>query len=684
MRRPWRLRETLVVGFGFLFVLVAVEKGASLLAAPENSSLWYALPGLSLALLLGFGLHFLPAVLLGSLTVALWVNPPPLPILSRLALALSSSVAYGLGAAALRRWLRMDPRMQRIRDVVSFVVIAALIAMLPAAMPLLFSEKPAQWLSALSAGWFQEMISLIVLAPFLLVHVVSRARRALRLDSPLVRRRTGARERSPGLRRTLVILTEIAICALILWVAMGPVNSRRLHYLCFLPLIEVALRHGLPGTTIAVPAIAGANGLSVRLYGLGSDPPLSLPIFVLTLSLTGLLTGTVVTARTKAEWSLQRRTQELMLLNRAVGALISTLDLDQVLSTVLEEVRQVLGVTSTSVWLVDPRTGDLVCRQVTGPHSQSIRGLRLASGQGLAGWAVRTGQSLIVPDTETDPRHLRDIDKQTGLGVHSVITVPLEVKGQVIGVLQAVDQEVDRFGPADLALLEPMAATAAIAIENARLYEQARQDADTKSLLLREVNHRVKNILTTVVGLLFAELRYARPKVRSACQSLLEELVGRIQGLSTVHTMLSTSEWQPLPLSELTVRVIQSALQMTPRGKHISVEVTRSPVRVTPEQAHHLALVLNELAVNTLKHALCSRETARIQVYIRTEADTIVLEFRDDGPGYPEDVLRLERHGVGFDLVQNLIYRGLHGTFSLRNEDGAVTEIRFQVGVGET
>ena len=54
------------------------------------------------------------------------------------------------------------------------------------------------------------------------------------------------------------------------------------------------------------------------------------------------------------------------------------------------------------------------------------------------------------------------------------------------------------------------------------------------------------------------------------------------------------------------------------------------------------------------------------------------MEFRDDGPGYPEDVLQLERYRVGFDLIQKMVRQGLRGELSLHNDDGAVAVIRFK------
>jgi PAS domain S-box-containing protein len=185
-----------------------------------------------------------------------------------------------------------------------------------------------------------------------------------------------------------------------------------------------------------------------------------------------------IAERKQAETALRQRTRELELLNRANRALNSTLDLDLVLATVLEEVRRLLDVTASSIWLADPGTDEVICRQAAGLHSETVRGWRLAPGEGIAGWVARHGESLIVPDVQTDERHFPGVDRQIGLSLHSLLSVPLQVRQSVIGALQVLDSEVGRFSTEDLALLEPLAASAAVAIENARLYEALRDHVE--------------------------------------------------------------------------------------------------------------------------------------------------------------------------------------------------------------
>ena len=385
-----------------------------------------------------------------------------------------------------------------------------------------------------------------------------------------------------------------------------------------------------------------------------------------------------ITERKWAEEALQQRNCELALLNHATQAFNSTLDLDQVLITVLAGMRYLLDVAACSVWLVDPETKELVCRQASGPHSEIVRGWRLAPGEGLAGWAVHSGQPMVVPDVRTDARHFKGVDEQTGFEYRSILSIPLWAKQQVIGTLHVLDTSVNRFKEIDVTLLESLAAIAAIAIENARLYEQARRDAQAKSMLLHEVNHRVKNNLAAIIGLLFAEQHRGNIQPETDYQLVMKKLIGRIQGLATVHHLLSSSEWMPLSLRELSTKIIASALHARPPDTRVVVEIRGDETCITAEQASSLALVLNELATNVVKYALAERQIARISVQISHDSGDVLLEFYDDGPGYPEAVLRFEQYNAGLYLIRAIVSTNLRGELTLRNDYGAVTAIRFK------
>src|SRR6185503_11413375 len=206
-----------------------------------------------------------------------------------------------------------------------------------------------------------------------------------------------------------------------------------------------------------------------------------------------------------------------------------------------------------------------------------------------------------------------------------------------------------------------LAATATIAIENARLYEQTRRDAETKAVLLQEVNHRTKNNLAAIIGLLHLEQRHMSDEARAVYQNMMQDLISRIHGLATAHRLLSTAEWSPILLTELVTRVIHSALQALPLDKSVEVNVAQSSIKVAPKLANTIALIINELTTNTIKYAWSSHERGCISVRVDLEKDQVLLEFRDDGAGFPADVLSLKQYNIGWELIQTLVQQGLQG-----------------------
>jgi len=242
-----------------------------------------------------------------------------------------------------------------------------------------------------------------------------------------------------------------------------------------------------------------------------------------------------VTEQKRAEEMIRLRDLELKLHNQASQALNSSLNLDQVLVTVLEEVRRLMDIVGSSIWLIDAETGDLVCRQATGAYGETLRGWRLAPGEGLAGWVADHDESLISQDTYTDKRHYKEVDLSIGRDMHSALTVPLRIKGDVIGVVQVVDMESGRFDETDLTLLETLAGSAAIAIENARLYEKGQKEIAIRKKTeqaLRESENRYRTALeanpdSVIVYDMKGRVTYLNPTFTRVFGWSLEERLGK-------------------------------------------------------------------------------------------------------------------------------------------------------------
>lgn len=209
---------------------------------------------------------------------------------------------------------------------------------------------------------------------------------------------------------------------------------------------------------------------------------------------------------------------------------------------------------------------------------------------------------------------------------------------------------------------------------------QLRQHADTQAELLREVNHRVKNNLTAILSIIHKEEDRATSENRDYDTSRLSEIESRIEGLLIVHSMLSASMWQPLFLNALCREVAQRTIQVVSgNAEQITLLISPSIVRVTSDQAHYLALVINELTTNTIKYAIQGQSCCQIGITITQDGDRIGLTYQDDGPGFPEVVLSGNLHaiGIGLDLVTGIVNKSLRGELTFSNESGGVVRITF-------
>jgi len=163
--------------------------------------------------------------------------------------------------------------------------------------------------------------------------------------------------------------------------------------------------------------------------------------------------------------------QRLAILYDASQAVLSTFDLDEVLSRILGIVRELFHLDKAAILLLDARTQELYIKTQFGwdPGSETIR---VPLGSGLTGAAAHTRQPVYAPDVSRDPRYIRSLAT-----TRSEVAIPLMVREEVVGVLDCQSEQLDFFDQETLEMLRLFSTQASIALANARLYslEQRRR-----------------------------------------------------------------------------------------------------------------------------------------------------------------------------------------------------------------
>jgi diguanylate cyclase (GGDEF)-like protein len=165
----------------------------------------------------------------------------------------------------------------------------------------------------------------------------------------------------------------------------------------------------------------------------------------------------------------QREAGEVAVFHELGKALTSSLQLDQVLRTIMEKIDEFLRPDTWSLLLVDEIKQELYFELAVGKGAQALKDVRIKMGQGIAGWVAQEDEAVIVPDVSQDTRFFSKVDEKTKMETRSIVAVPVRYRDHCLGVIELVNcVGPDGFHQRDLALLEALADFAAIALENAR------------------------------------------------------------------------------------------------------------------------------------------------------------------------------------------------------------------------
>ena len=292
----------------------------------------------------------------------------------------------------------------------------------------------------------------------------------------------------------------------------------------------------------------------------------------------------------------------------------SSLDLDEVLAKTAALVKRLVDYEIFSVLLVDESMRQLYHRFTIGYGDGAGKDWVIPMGQGITGIAAATGRAVRVPDVREDPRYINLIDS-----VRSELVVPLMVKGQAIGVLDIQSTQVDYFTRDQQSVLTLMASRLATAIENARLFERVRTQADTL-LVLNEVGREANSILAV------EEL------LRRAAELVKRVINYQILGILLYDPQTNTYRHR------LDMKYGQSAqgkLRVTPNEGIVGTAIaTKLPVRVADVSADPRYIMVNpetrsELAIPMLNQGqvigVLDLESPQVNYFTEEHEQTLTI-----------------------------------------------------------
>lgn len=158
----------------------------------------------------------------------------------------------------------------------------------------------------------------------------------------------------------------------------------------------------------------------------------------------------------------------------------SSIKKKELLKNIMSTTAKVLNAEGSSIILVDREKEELYFEVAFGEKGNEVQEVRLKMGEGIAGWVAQTGESVKIDDASRDPRWSSKVASKVKVQTRNLLCVPVHSHGEILGVLQVLNRKGGKpFGKRDLKLLEAIATPAAIALENAHLYEALEQSIQT-------------------------------------------------------------------------------------------------------------------------------------------------------------------------------------------------------------
>lgn len=401
----------------------------------------------------------------------------------------------------------------------------------------------------------------------------------------------------------------------------------------------------------------------------------------------------------------QRHTRELAALNSATHALASNLDLNTVLQQTMTQINTLLEAEDASVLLYNAENNDLVFAAVATDSAFTVLfGKHIALDSGVAGWIARNRQPVRLNDAQADPRFYDAIDTITAVKTRSLLAVPLITKDRFIGVIEVINKLNGVFDEHDLELLQALASSAAIAIDNAHLYHelidqlqmlrkaqaQLIQSEKMAALgrLIASISHEINNPLQSIQGCLTLAKEELEGDIRPVKMSrYLDVAEDEIERIAVIVRRVRDF-YRPSNQEQATINLhqtLESVLDLAGKQlqhSEVTVECIWLPnlPPVTANSAHLKQVFLN-LVLNAID-AMPNGGTLTIRTMLNPT--TVGVEFSDTGVGMSaetqarlfEPFFTTKPHGSGLGLsISYGIIKAHRGQILVTSELGHGTTV---------
>ena len=363
--------------------------------------------------------------------------------------------------------------------------------------------------------------------------------------------------------------------------------------------------------------------------------------------------------------------------------LASTLDLDVLLSRIVYAAAEISGAEAASILLYDDTSRQLYFQISTNLDASTRRGIVVPLEGSIAGWIVSNRQTVRITNVHDDPRFFPNVEETTGFSTESILGIPLVTKNKIVGVLEALNKHKGKFTDTDESMLLVLGAQAAVAIENARLFQQS----DLISEFVHELRTPLSSLSTATYLLLRPEM--SQEQRDQIINNIHNETI-RLNALASSFLDLARLESGRVQFRKSTFSIADLIYECKDVMASKAIE---DNIQIRVESTERLPLLeadrdkVKQVLLNLLSNAIkYNRPNGTVMLRAEETEKEMVIYIQDTGLGIPEESLphlfqkffRVREHesrvagtGLGLSICKQII----HG-------HGGRIEVKSKLGVG--
>lgn len=371
----------------------------------------------------------------------------------------------------------------------------------------------------------------------------------------------------------------------------------------------------------------------------------------------------------------------------------STLDLDQLLRFILDTAVSVLGCEAASIMLYDERQQQLFFTASTDATAANLAEMPIPMDGSVAGNVFRDNRAVVIQDAAADPRHYAPVSAKMGIGVRSLLGVPMAIQARPTGVLEALNKKEGVFGDGDIELLSIIANQAAVAIHNAQLVQElkaANEELSNLDKLKNDFMAVASHELRTPLGIILGYASFLKEEAQGDLTHLVDSVLNAAMRLQTLVEDMTNMSYLAARDADLSLEPIeiQSVIEevshrikstVEARQDNLVLKLAKEPVWVQADPK--LEIVFMNILNNAVRF---TPDPGMILVWMETTACEVQVKIRDNGIGIPGDKLtrifdqfyQVEDHmtrrygGLGLGLSISRAITELHGGRVWAESDG--------------